>query len=323
MRQIIAFSNVRRRLKPITSSPAINAISPSMEGNENRQRPRTSERADLGLNSPTNLQTIRRKFWTTAVFEIRAEISTARLSNYWVYCKSMALDVRSETIKGPLINATAVVLSALITAGTTILVTWMTGHLTTPADIREFQKTKQENEGLKQENAGLRQENAGLKQQNASLHDEIAKTQSDSSNNSQAQEGFSPESTTERADDLVSRLHECHKTTSSVMCVVRVMNVKEDRVARLYNDWTSIVDLTGNEQKARVARLGASTNPYPWAFAETTLPTNVAVRATVTFGRVDPNVSRLSILTIGIQCPGATPEREQIQFRDIPLVLQR
>jgi regulator of replication initiation timing len=208
----------------------------------------------------------------------------------------------NPTVVAAGIGAAATVLAACITAVTTGY------HLTPTSDTREFQKTKQENmrllqenEGLKAEIAGLRQENTGLKQQNASLHDEIAQTRSDPSHDSQAQERPATESTT-RVDDYVSRLDGCQKSTSSVTCVVRVMNTKEDRAVRLYNDWTSIVDSTGNEQKAKVATLGASTNPYPWMYAETTLPANVPVRATVTFGRVDSDVNRLSILTLGIQC---------------------
>ncbi len=146
----------------------------------------------------------------------------------------------------------------------------------------------------------MRQENTGLKQQNASLHDEIAQSPPDSSHDSQAHGTPAAESTTERAGDFVSRLDGCQKSNSGVTCVVRVMNTKEDRVVRLYNDWTSIVDSTGNEQKAKIAKLGASTNRYPWMYAETTLPTNVAVRATLTFGRVDSDVTRPSILTLRI-----------------------
>ena len=95
----------------------------------------------------------------------------------------------------------------------------------------------QENEGLKEENAGLRQENTGLKQQNASLHDEIAQARPEPSHDSKAQESPATENTT-RVDDFVSRLEGCQKNTSGVMCVVRVMNTKEDRVVRLYNNWT-------------------------------------------------------------------------------------
>jgi hypothetical protein len=229
----------------------------------------------------------------------------------------------SESVKGP-------VLSALITAGATILVAWMTGHLTTPSDTREFQKTKQENsrlaqenEGLKAEIAGLRQENTGLKQQNASLDDEIAHSRSDPPPHDSQPQGVPADDTTQKVGDFVSRLDACQKSIHGVTCVVRIMNTKEDRVVRLYNDWTSIVDSTGNEQKARVAKLGASTNAYPWMYAETNLPTNVPVRATLTFGRVESNVTRLSILTLGIQCRGVEngmPDKEQIEFRDIPLV---
>lgn len=242
--------------------------------------------------------------------------------------QSMSSNPDSGSVKGPLITGAASVLSALIGAGTAIFVASTTGHLTTPSDTREFLRVKQENmrllqenEGLKEENAGLRQENTGLKQQNASLHDEIAQIRPEPSHDSKAQESLVTESTT-RVDDFVSRLDGCQKSTSGVTCVVRVMNNKEDRVVRLYNNWTSIVDSTGNEQKAKVATLGASTNPYPWTYAETTLPVNVPVRATITFGRVDSNVNHLSILTLGIQCVGVTngmPDKEQIQFRDITL----
>lgn len=244
----------------------------------------------------------------------------------------MSSNADSGSVKGPLITGVASVLSALIGAIAAIFVASRTGHLTTPDDTREFQKTKQENirllqenEGLKQENAGLRQESIGLKQQNASLHNEIAQTRSDFSQNSQAQERPATESTT-RVDDYVSRLDGCQKNTSGVTCVVRVMNTKEDRTVRLYNAWTSIVDSTGNEQKAKIAMLGASTNSFPWKYAETTLPANVPVRATVTFGRVDSDVNRLSILTLGIECVGVTngmPDKENIQFRSIPLVFER
>ncbi len=224
------------------------------------------------------------------------------------------------------IGAAATVLAACIAAVATGY------HLTPTSDTREFQKTKQENmrllqenEGLKQENAGLRQENTGLKQQNASLHDEIAQASSDTPHDSQARESPAADNTTARVDDFVSRLDGCEKSTSGVTCVVRIMSIKEDRVVRLYNDWTSIVDSAGNEQKAKVARIGASTNPMLWVYAETTLPTNVPVKAIVSFGRVDSDVNRLSILTLGMQClvSNGMPDKEQIQFRGITLALQR
>ncbi len=226
----------------------------------------------------------------------------------------MASHADSGTVKGALINAAALVLAVLIGAGATIYGTFATGHLTTPSDAREAQKTKQENarllqenEGLKAESEGLRQEITGLKQQNASLNDEVAQARSNPSHDSQAQEPpAAADSTTVKVDDFVSRLDKCQKNTSGVTCRVRIMNTKEDRVVRLYNDWTRIVDSTGTEEKAKVATLGASTNPYPFMYAETNLPTNVFVGTTVTFGRVDVDINRLSILTIGIQIVGVT-----------------
>ncbi|HEX4769883.1 MAG TPA: hypothetical protein VH351_03565 [Bryobacteraceae bacterium] len=77
----------------------------------------------------------------------------------------MASNAQSENIKGPVISALAVVLSALIGGGATIFGTFATGHLTTPSDTREFQKTKQENMRLLQENEGLKEENTGLRQE--------------------------------------------------------------------------------------------------------------------------------------------------------------
>jgi hypothetical protein len=238
----------------------------------------------------------------------------------------MGPNTPSESIKGPLISGLAVVLSALISSVATIFGTFATGHLTTPSDTREFQKTKQENTrlqqdsvGLQQENSGLRQENTGLKQQNASLHEELA--QGSTSPVSQPQESAAAESKTQTADDFVSQLDGCKKTTGAVTCVLRVTNTKQDHVVRLYNNWTSIVDSAGNEQQAKVARIGASTSPSIWGFAETTLPTNVPVKVSLTFEGVDSDVNRLSILTLGMQClvNNALPEKETIQFRSIPL----
>jgi hypothetical protein len=99
------------------------------------------------------------------------------------------------------------------------------------------------------------------------------------------------------------------------------MNTKADRVVRLFSDWTSIVDSRGNEQKPTVARIGASTNPFPYGYAETTLPTNVPVKVTITFGGVDSDINRLSILTLGLQClvTNGMPDKEELQFRGIPL----
>ena len=78
---------------------------------------------------------------------------------------------------------------------------------------------------------------------------------------------------------------------------------------------------TGNEQKAKTAAIGAGIALYTGFYAETTLPTNVPVKVRVTFDGVDENVTRLSLLTLGIQPRGASglPDKEVIQFRNIPL----
>jgi hypothetical protein len=118
-----------------------------------------------------------------------------------------------------------------------------------------------------------------LKRQNMSLHEELA--QDSTSPRTQPQESPTAEGKTETVDDFVSQLDGCKKSTVEITCVVRITNTKQDRVVRLYNDWTLIVDSTGTEQKAKVVRIGASTNQYPGMSAETTLPTNVPVKATV------------------------------------------
>jgi cell division protein FtsB len=126
----------------------------------------------------------------------------------------------SENFKGP-------ILSAMITAVATLLGAWLTGHWKTPAETRDFQKTKQENvrlvqenEGLRAEIAGLRQENTGLKQQNASLNEEIAQARSDPADHAQQpQEPPAADGATQKVGDFVSRLDSCQKNNSDVTCV--------------------------------------------------------------------------------------------------------
>ena len=227
-------------------------------------------------------------------------------------------------VKGPLINAIALIISALIGAGATVFGVFTTGHLTTPNDTREHQKTKQENarllqenDGLKEENAGLRQENTGLKRQNASLREEIA--QSSTSATAQPQKSSAAESKTEtEVDNFMFQLDGCKRSAGGLTCVMRVTNTKQDRAVIIYSNSTSIVDSKGNEQKAKVVKIGASTMPTA---AETTLPTNVPIKATLNFGDVDSDVNRLFILVVGMQylVSNGAPENERVQFRDIPL----
>lgn len=239
----------------------------------------------------------------------------------------MASNADSGNVKGHLILGICSIISALIGVAGTVAVASGTGHLITPSDTREFQKAKQENarllqenEGLKEEGAGLRQEIEGLKRLNSNLP-ESDTAQSPALPTSQQQDP-SAANRTETVDNFVSQLDGCKKNRNgAVTCMMKVTNTKPDRVVRLYGDWTSIIDSAGNQQKAKLARIGASTAPTPWMFAETTLPTNVAVKVTVGFEGVDADINRLSILTIGMQSlvSNGMPEKEEFQFRGVPL----
>lgn len=241
----------------------------------------------------------------------------------------MAANAHSESLKGAFITATGSVIAALIGAGAAVFVASITGHLTTPGDTRALERDRQENiqltrdkAGLQEQIAGLRQENEGLTKQIVSLREASASIES--SPKAQPLSSAPAGSKTVKVDQFIAELDGCEKSAGAVTCVAKLTNTKTDLVARLFNAWTSIIDPNGNEQIAKTVAMGAGTSPYdsgPFSFAETTLPTNVPVKVRVSFGGVDENATRLSLLSLGFEPRGAggLPFKEIIQFRNIPL----
>jgi hypothetical protein len=210
----------------------------------------------------------------------------------------------SENVKGPVINALGVIIAAVIAATGTIVVAERTGHLTTPSEMREFQKDKIENTRLQQQIAALREEL-------------VAKTRLVAGSAESSRSG----ETVETVGDYESHLAGCNKRQDTVTCVVRIANTKREHPIRVYNSTTSIIDSEGNEIKASVVSAGASTSKSPFQPAETLLPTNVPVKVSLGFSGIESQINHLSMLGIAVEgiMENGFIEKTQIEFRNILL----
>jgi hypothetical protein len=112
-------------------------------------------------------------------------------------------------------------------------------------------------------------------------------------------------------------LHECRKSGSSITCLFSLTNKGQDREFQLSVYKSKLYDELGNGYKGSDAQLANKSGDFP----KIGFISGVTTRAQMTFEKVEPETTKITLLTVGFEV--GSDYNLSANFRNVPLLVSK
>jgi hypothetical protein len=122
-----------------------------------------------------------------------------------------------------------------------------------------------------------------------------------------------------KAEDhqILFALHECRKSGSSITCLFSLTNKGQDREFQLSVYKSKLYDELGNGYKGSDAQLANKSGDFP----KIGFINGVTTQAQMTFEKIEPNTTKITLLTIGFEV--GRDYDLTANFRNVPLIISK